>query len=69
MFKTPPYFNIATEQPAHVMLELRRKSDKETSDPVQFTYYPQIFGNYCCYTIKNLMMMIKVMVMMTIFWL
>lgn len=44
VFKTPPYWNAAIEQPVKVQLELRRKSDQETSDPVEFTYQPQIFG-------------------------
>ena len=44
MFKTPAYWNIAVERPVKVHLELRRKSDDETSDPVEFTYQPQMFG-------------------------
>lgn len=43
VFKTPPYWNVAIEQPVKVQLELRRKSDQETSDPVEFTYQPQMF--------------------------
>ena len=44
MFKTPAYWNVATESPVKVHLELRRKSDQETSEPVEFTYEPQMFG-------------------------
>ena len=44
MFKTPAYWNAATENPVKVHLELRRKSDWETSEPVEFTYQPQMFG-------------------------
>ena len=44
MFKTPAYWNVATENPVKVHLELRRKSDSETSEPVEFTYEPQMFG-------------------------
>ena len=44
MFKTPAYWNVATENPVKVHLELRRKSDWETSDPVEFTYQPHVFG-------------------------
>ena len=44
MFKTPAYWNVATENPVKVHLELRRKSDHETSEPVEFTYEPQMFG-------------------------
>lgn len=44
VFKTPPYWNVATERPVKVHLELKRKSDGETSEPVEFTYQPQLFG-------------------------
>ena len=44
MFKTPAYWNVATENPVKVHLELRRKSDQETSEPVEFTYKPHMFG-------------------------
>ena len=44
MFKTPAYWNVTTENPVKVHLELRRKSDQETSEPVEFTYEPQMFG-------------------------
>nr|ALG40993.1 NF-kappa B [Anthopleura buddemeieri] len=43
VFKTPPYWNVAVEKPVKVLCELRRKSDKETSEPMEFTYTPQIF--------------------------
>ena len=44
MFKTPAYWNVATESPVKVHLELRRKSDQETSEHVEFSYEPQMFG-------------------------
>ena len=44
MFKTPAYWNVATESPVKVLVELRRKSDQETSEPLEFTYLPQMFG-------------------------
>ena len=44
VFKTPAYWNLATENPVKVHLELRRKSDQETSEPVEFTFVPQMFG-------------------------
>lgn len=43
VFKTPAYWNVAVERPCRVQLELRRKSDQETSEPVEFTYQPQMF--------------------------
>ena len=46
MFKTPAYWNVATENPVKVHLELRRKSDQETSEPMEFTFVPQMFGRW-----------------------
>ena len=46
VFKTPAYWNVCIERPVKVHLELRRKSDKETSESVDFTYQPQEFGKY-----------------------
>lgn len=43
VFKTPAYWNVCIERPVKVHLELRRKSDKETSESVDFTYQPQEF--------------------------
>ena len=53
MFKTPPYWSVAIERPVKVQLELRRKSDKETSDPVEFTYQPQMFGKYVSHRFES----------------
>ena len=44
VFKTPGYWNTAIEKPVQVLLELRRKSDKERSPAIEFTYKPQEFG-------------------------
>ena len=44
MFKTPAYRHANTERPVKVLVKLRRKSDQETSEPVEFTYQPQIIG-------------------------
>ena len=44
MFKTPEYWNVFTESPVKVLVKLRRKSDQETSEPVEFTYQPQVIG-------------------------
>jgi ankyrin repeat protein len=43
VFKTPPFYNLAIERPHTVNIALRRPSDKEMSDPKQFTYLPQEF--------------------------
>ena len=46
VFKTPPYWNLATEKAVDVSIELKRKSDGETSESVVFTYQPQEFGKF-----------------------
>ncbi|NP_001158473.1 nuclear factor kappa-B [Saccoglossus kowalevskii] len=43
VFKTPKYRNIAIDRPVSVMVQLRRKSDSEVSEPKPFTYHPQQF--------------------------
>ena len=45
VFKTPGYWNTAIEKPVQVLLELRRKSDKERSPAIAFTYKPQEFDS------------------------
>ena len=44
VFKTPAYWNVATESPVKVLVKLRRKSDWKTSEPVEFTYQPLMSG-------------------------
>lgn len=44
VFKTPPYWNTAIEKPVIVYIELRRKSDNETSNSMEFIYKPTEFG-------------------------
>ncbi|KAG8225002.1 hypothetical protein J437_LFUL006013 [Ladona fulva] len=41
VFKTPRYRNINIEQPKDVFLQLYRPSDKDSSDPIKFTYKPR----------------------------
>lgn len=45
VFKTPKYKDINITKPASVFVQLRRKSDLETSEPKPFLYYPEIKGN------------------------
>lgn len=45
MFKTPKYRDVNITKPASVFVQLRRKSDLETSEPKPFLYYPEIKGN------------------------
>ena len=44
VFRTPAYFNRVIERQVVVNVALRRPSDREMSDPRQFTYLPQEFG-------------------------
>lgn len=46
VFKTPKYKDINITKPASVFVQLRRKSDLETSEPKPFLYYPEIKGNH-----------------------
>ncbi|XP_041050315.1 nuclear factor NF-kappa-B p105 subunit-like [Carcharodon carcharias] len=40
VFKTPKYFDIHIAKPVSVFVQLRRRSDGETSQPKPFIYYP-----------------------------
>ncbi|XP_048459926.1 nuclear factor NF-kappa-B p105 subunit-like [Rhincodon typus] len=40
VFKTPKYFDIHITNPVSVFVQLRRRSDGETSQPKPFIYYP-----------------------------
>uniref|UniRef100_A0A3Q2XCG0 Nuclear factor kappa B subunit 1 n=1 Tax=Hippocampus comes TaxID=109280 RepID=A0A3Q2XCG0_HIPCM len=42
VFKTPKYRDQNLQKPTPVMVQLKRKSDSETSEPKPFTYHPQI---------------------------
>nr|XP_056711803.1 nuclear factor NF-kappa-B p105 subunit [Euleptes europaea] len=42
VFKTPKYRDVNIIKPASVFVQLRRKSDLETSEPKPFLYYPEI---------------------------
>ncbi|MBN3294760.1 NFKB1 factor, partial [Polypterus senegalus] len=41
VFKTPKYFDIYINNPVSVYVQLRRRSDGETSNAKPFLYYPQ----------------------------
>uniref|UniRef100_A0A8C5BJF9 RHD domain-containing protein n=1 Tax=Gadus morhua TaxID=8049 RepID=A0A8C5BJF9_GADMO len=42
VFKTPKYRDLNLQKSTSVFVQLKRKSDNETSDPKPFTYYPLI---------------------------
>lgn len=42
VFKTPKYKDVSISKPASVFVQLRRKSDLETSEPKPFLYYPEV---------------------------
>ncbi|XP_077429538.1 nuclear factor NF-kappa-B p105 subunit [Vanacampus margaritifer] len=44
VFKTPKYRDQNLQKPTSVLVQLKRKSDSETSEPKPFTYHPQIIG-------------------------
>lgn len=40
VFRTPPYRNTNLSEPVRVKMQLRRPSDREVSEPVDFQYLP-----------------------------
>nr|XP_054773081.1 nuclear factor NF-kappa-B p105 subunit-like [Lytechinus pictus] len=42
VFKTPAYKDINIDKPVYVHVQLKRRSDNETSDPKPFTFHPQV---------------------------
>jgi nuclear factor NF-kappa-B p105 subunit len=46
VFKTPKYRDLNLQKSTSVFVQLKRKSDNETSDPKPFTYYPLITGKH-----------------------
>lgn len=40
VFRTPPYRNTNLSEPIRVKMQLRRPSDREVSEPVDFQYLP-----------------------------
>ncbi|XP_070819329.1 nuclear factor NF-kappa-B p105 subunit [Chaetodon trifascialis] len=42
VFKTPKYRDQNLQKPTSVFVQLKRRSDNETSEPKPFTYHPQI---------------------------
>uniref|UniRef100_H3CAH8 Nuclear factor kappa B subunit 1 n=1 Tax=Tetraodon nigroviridis TaxID=99883 RepID=H3CAH8_TETNG len=45
VFKTPKYRDQNLQKPTSVFVQLKRKSDNETSEPKPFTYHPQVIGS------------------------
>ncbi|CAF89768.1 unnamed protein product [Tetraodon nigroviridis] len=48
VFKTPKYRDQNLQKPTSVFVQLKRKSDNETSEPKPFTYHPQVIGGSAC---------------------
>lgn len=40
VFRTPPYRNTNLSEPVKVKMQLRRPSDREVSEPMDFQYLP-----------------------------
>ncbi|MFT7806232.1 proto-oncogene c-Rel-like isoform X1 [Arapaima gigas] len=48
VFKTPPYFNPSITSPVTVQMQLRRPSDQEVSEAMEFRYLPDDKDPYGC---------------------
>lgn len=48
MFRTPRYRNANISEPIRVKMQLRRPSDREVSEPVDFQYLPADPGESRC---------------------
>ncbi|CAG5929515.1 unnamed protein product [Menidia menidia] len=46
VFRTPPYHNTNLSEPVKVKMQLRRPSDREVSEPVDFHYLPTDLDEY-----------------------
>lgn len=44
VFRTPPYRDTNLTEPIRVKMQLRRPSDREVSEPVDFQYLPAELG-------------------------
>lgn len=44
VFRTPPYFNTSITAPVTVRMQLRRPTDQEVSEPMEFRYLPDDKG-------------------------
>lgn len=40
VFRTPPYMDPSLQAPVRVSMQLRRPSDRELSEPMEFQYLP-----------------------------
>ncbi|KAM9847563.1 proto-oncogene c-Rel [Aulostomus maculatus] len=48
VFKTPPFYNISITESVTVHMQLRRPSDQEVSEPLDFRYLPDDKDPYGC---------------------
>ncbi|XP_036402637.1 proto-oncogene c-Rel [Megalops cyprinoides] len=48
VFKTPPYFDPSITSPVSVRMQLRRPTDQEVSEPMEFRYLPDDKDPYGC---------------------
>lgn len=63
MFRTPAYFNRVIERQVVVNVALRRPSDREVSEPRQFTYLPQEFGKSITTTIFGALILVIIILL------
>lgn len=45
VFRTPPYYETSITSPVTVHMQLRRPTDQEVSEPMEFRYLPDDKGN------------------------
>ncbi|XP_062375576.1 proto-oncogene c-Rel [Sardina pilchardus] len=48
VFRTPPYYNTSITTPVTVRMQLRRPTDQEVSEPMEFRYLPDDKDPYGC---------------------
>ncbi|XP_067093052.1 proto-oncogene c-Rel isoform X1 [Osmerus mordax] len=48
VFKTPPYYDLSIISPITVRMQLRRPTDQEVSEPMEFRYLPDDKDPYGC---------------------
>lgn len=63
VFRTPPYRDTNLTEPVRVKMQLRRPSDREVSEPMDFQYLPADPGermcSACCASYGSLFINIK----------
>lgn len=67
VFRTPPYRDTNLSEPIRVKMQLRRPSDREVSEPVDFQYLPADPGEGQSYSIQLSSYLRALIILMLIF--